>query len=281
MQGVPIVPNPANVYRHLRDDHCVDKHRIGAWVDEQHQRHHAGGKADHIHAVEAERLADIEAAANLVASALGAADPATVDSICGHFIVDTRCTPCSRGDHGACVDQGREGDEVCTCQACLSEVEARWLSDYTRPPEPVDAVRDALLAGVEPMSVTGRALFILDALEAGQFDVTKTPAFPLTSEQVDYIGRWIEMYAIRPVGIPADGAPVESWEAIIINTLRTWGTRRRDAKLSTGPTSVDRPERAAADVAAPPAAPSEDEPPVIDLMAALEASLAAAREARQ
>lgn len=61
----------------------------------------------------------------------------------------------------------------------------------------------------------------------------------LTQEQADYIDRWIELYAIRPVGIPADGAPVESWEARIINTLRTWGTRRQSESFATAIVMAD------------------------------------------
>jgi hypothetical protein len=63
----------------------------------------------------------------------------------------------------------------------------------------------------------------------------------LTDEQADYITRWIEMYAIRPVGIPADGAPVELWEARIINTLRTWGTRRKEALAAAKASREARP----------------------------------------
>jgi len=83
-------------------------------------------------------LIEIEAAGNLLAEALAEADPATVGSV---LVED-------------------------------AELEAEWLGDYTRPPEPVDVVRAALLADVEPMSFAGMALFILDALASAGFVVT-------------------------------------------------------------------------------------------------------------
>lgn len=55
----------------------------------------------------------------------------------------------------------------------LAEAPAAVVESILHPGEAVDVVRGALLADVEPMSATGRALFILDALTAGGFPLSR------------------------------------------------------------------------------------------------------------
>lgn len=51
-------------------------------------------------------------------------------------------------------------------------VESIFAGEWWQPEEPVEVVRNALLADVEPMSFTGMAFFILDALAVAGYCVT-------------------------------------------------------------------------------------------------------------
>lgn len=116
------------------------------------------------------------AAANLLSRQLAQADPVVVESIVGddltpgqRALVDRERARMAAPDYRDTLED--PGDLIPAGED--AEAEARWLSDYTRPPEPVDVVRDALLAEVEPMSFTGMAMFVLDALAAAGYAVVK------------------------------------------------------------------------------------------------------------